>query len=327
MRKSPLLLSILAALPACHSTFEDRGCMNVPAEQTSCPESVEPAQLYLPDRCGDDLEIVEVTNGGTRVDLTTQAGTIQPACCYSVLVEDDQPNGECAIGRPYFDGGASVTAPLRAAEPQPGASASQRAAAWASAGAGEHASIAAFGRLALQLLAHGAPCALLAGVHQAALDEIRHAELCFGLAEGFGGTPVAAGAFPFNGPVDARISLAELAAAAVREGCLAETLGAHLAQAAADAAPEPAVKDALRAIAAEEGTHAVLSFRIVAWALSAGGAEVRRAVERALSEPWPRLDIAELSLRANVDAALLVRAANEGVAEVLAPAVARLLAA
>ena len=87
------------------------------------------------------------------------------------------------------------------------------------------------------------------------------------------------------------------------------------------------MKDALRGIAAEEGTHAVLSFRIVAWALSAGGEEVRRAVERALSEPWPRVDIAELSLRANVDAALLARAANEGVAEVLAPAVARLLAA
>src|SRR5688572_15410358 len=172
MRKSPLLLSILAALPACSETFEDRGCLIVPAEQTSCApaDSVKPEQLFLPDHCGDDLEISEVKSGGTREELTFQDGTTKPACCYTVEVVDDDPQGECVIGRPYLDGGTPLTAPLRAGAPQTPAADARRGVAWARAGAGEHASIAAFARLALQLLGHGAPSELLEGVHRAALD-------------------------------------------------------------------------------------------------------------------------------------------------------------
>ena len=329
MRKSSLLLSILAALPGCSTTSDGRGCMNVPAEQMTCPSagSVDVDDLYLPGQCGDDLEITEVKSDGTREDVTFDTGMKQPACCYTVEVTDHSPNSECAVGRPYFEDGTARSAEVRRGSARDSGVETRRAAAWADAGAAEHASIAAFGRLSLQLMAHAAPSALLGGVHQAALDEIRHAELCFALAERFGGTPVSAGAFPFGAPVSAHVPLAELAAAALREGCLAETLGAHLAAVAADAAQEPEVKNALRSIADEEGTHAVLSFRIVAWALAAGGTEVRRALERALAEPWPRVDVAELALRAGVDTALLARAANEGVAEILTPAVLRLLAA
>ena len=120
MRKSPLLLSILAALSACSETFDDKGCMNVPAEQTTCPGagSVKPEQLYLPNLCGDDLEITEVKSGGTREDLGTQAGTLQPACCYTVEVVDHNTSAECAIGRPYYDEGAAIAAPLRSEGPR-----------------------------------------------------------------------------------------------------------------------------------------------------------------------------------------------------------------
>jgi hypothetical protein len=164
-------------------------------------------------------------------------------------------------------------------------------------------------------------------VHQAALDEIRHADACFALAERLGGKRCTPGPFPFAEPVRTDVSLAELAAAAAREGCLAETLGAHVAEAAARLAPEPAVSAALRAIADEEATHAVLSFRIVAWALQVGGEAVNAAVRAAFAEPWPRLDVEELALRAGVDARLLAQAAREGAVEVLSPAVSRLLAA
>jgi hypothetical protein len=71
----------------------------------------------------------------------------------------------------------------------------------------------------------------------------------------------------------------------------------------------------------------VLSFRIVAWALAVGGAEVLAAVRAAFEAPWPRADVAELALRASVDEALLERAAAEGVTDVLEPARDRLLAA
>jgi hypothetical protein len=50
-------------------------------------------------------------------------------------------------------------------------------------------------------------------------------------------------------------------------------------------------------------------------------------VNAAFVAPWPRVDVDELALRANVAPELLRRAADAGVAEVLAPAWERLLAA
>jgi hypothetical protein len=323
MRKSPLLLAILGALSGCSETFEDKGCKEVPEEQTECeaPSQVKTGDLFLPGKCGE-LEIVEVLGPGTRGTTPTDVAVLE-TCCYPVLVEDHDPAGECVVGRPYYENGRALSAPLLAGVPA--ASEARRAAAWASAGAGEHASIAAFARLALQLLRHAAPTALLTGVHQAAIDEVRHSEVCWGLAERFGAERVQPGAFPFAGPVPTDVSLAELAAASVREGCLAETLGAHVAQIAAELAPEREVRDALAGIAGEEARHAVLSFQIVAWALAAGGAEVKAAVQRALGEPWPELDVAELALRANVPVSQLAAAARAGVREVLEPAIERLL--
>lgn len=329
MRQSPLLLSILAALTSCSETFEDTGCFNVPAEQTSCPNAgaVDPGDLYLPNQCGDDLEIDEVLSGGTRQDVPLAGtSTVQPACCYRVEVVDSDPEMTCTIGRPYCEGNQHLRAPVRERGRRSSHAAQARAKAWADAGAGEHASVAAFARLSLELMALGAPSDLLSGVHQAALDEVRHAEQCWALARRFGGTTRSAGAFPFPDRITVTRSLPDLAAAALHEGCLAETLGAHLVATAAALAPETEVRAALEAIAADEAKHAVLSFKIVAWSLRAGGAPVRAALEARLAETWPRLDVEELALRSNVDALELYRAAEAGVSQVLRPAVAALLA-
>ena len=94
-----------------------------------------------------------------------------------------------------------------------------------------------------------------------------------------------------------------------------------------DEVRQPDVQSALRNIAREEAAHAVLSFRIVAWALRVGGAAAKSAVCAALADPWPKLDVEELALRANVDVALLHAACEQGVAEVIRPATAELLAA
>jgi len=325
MTHRPLLVAILGALAGCSETFEGTGCMEVPAEQLTCaPENqVSPSELYLPGKCGD-LEIVEVLGAGTREDLPTEAAVEKtPACCYPVKVINHDPGTHCEVGRPYFEDGKALSAPLLAEDT--GRALPRRALAWANAGRAEHASVAAFGRLLLQLLRHGAPSALLRDVQQAGIDEVGHSELCWSLARHFGGGQTRAGEFPFAGKVDADISLAELADAAVVEGCLAETLGAHVAQAAAELAPEPNVRAVLASIAAEEATHAVLSFRIVAWALASGGPAVKAAVRAALGRPWPALDVDELALRAGVDVAELSAAARQGVTEVLEPAVARLL--
>jgi hypothetical protein len=324
MGKSPLLIAILGALSACKTREDGKACMQVAEEQTTCPARAEvnPSDLFIPDRCGWDVE--EVKSNGTRETIQTQANPQMPACCYLAELVEEEP--DCVIGRPYFDGGRELRAPLLSGdEPLPPASA--RAAAWAIAGSGEHASVAAFARLSLQLLRLGAPTDLLRDVHQAAIDEISHAEICWAFAQRFGAPRVSAGAFPFPDSIAVDPDLPALATAAVREGCLAETLGAHVVSVAAELTSEPDVRSALRTIAREEAAHAVLSFRIVAWALRVGGPAVKSAVCAAFADRWPKLDVEELALRASVDVALLHEASEQGVAEVVRPAAAELLAA
>jgi hypothetical protein len=77
-------------------------------------------------------------------------------------------------------------------------------------------------------------------------------------------------------------SLAEIAASTVAEGCVGETVAAVVAAEQRARATDPAVRAALAQIAADEARHAELAWRTVAWALRAGGSEVRAAVTRAL---------------------------------------------
>ena len=51
----------------------------------------------------------------------------------------------------------------------------------------EHASIAAFARFTLQLLALGAPAHLVEGSNAAMIDETNHAKLAFGIASAYAG--------------------------------------------------------------------------------------------------------------------------------------------
>jgi hypothetical protein len=332
MGKQPLLVSILAVL-ACGADegFDARGCIAATEDQTSCPSKrdVSVRQVSLPGRCGDDLEVVEVKSEGALTTLNHEDGTTSSACCYTVVVIDHDESYQCAIGRPYYDQGSPRRAPVfplaigRASSVE---TECLRAAAWSKAGAAEHASVAAFGRLALQLMALGAPVELLRDTHRAALEEISHSELCWSLARRFGEPVESAGPFPFSGPIDANIDLADLAAQVVRDGCVEETLGAHLVAELAAIAPEADVRAVLTTIAAEEAQHAVLSFRILAWALQTGGRRVRAAVSTALAEPAPlRLALGELALRSGVEVSALRAAAERGVRDVLEPARERLL--
>ena len=324
--RSALLISILGALSGCaEGTHDGKACLDIPAEQTECAtkSSLKPENLYVhsPSHCGED--VVQLKGEGTREQHVGSMTGV--ACCYPAEITDGESN--CVVGRPYWEDGKQRQAPLSPSVAGSVGIDPQRAAAWAAAGAGEHASVAAFARLSLQLMALGAPNALLRDVHQAALDEVKHAEQCWALAQCFGGAPVSAGPFPFQDSLSTRIGLAQLAADAVREGCLAETLGAHVLSVAAEHAPEAAVQRILSSMAEEEARHAVLSFRIVAWALQSGDSEVRASVLAALEAPWPRLDVKELSLRSNVDEQLLAVGAELGVRDVLAPAAKHLLAA
>ncbi len=257
-------------------------------------------------------------------------------CCYPVT----EPG--CLTGRPFLVQDRPRAAPVRrspakgwsrAASPSvAGLSSRARAAlaeAWASDARGEHASVASFARFTLDLIAVGAPAELLAAAQRAALDEVRHAELCFALASAYGGAPLSPGPFPFGGSVAVAGDLATLAASAVKEGCVGETLAAIQASAQRDAATDPAVRAALTTIAADEARHAELAWRTVAWAVAEGGAEVLRAVRAAfdealaappIPEPIAADLVTELAAHGRLDGPTLTRAFERAIAEVIRPA-------
>lgn len=165
---------------------------------------------------------------------------------------------------------------------------------WLEAARAEHASIAAFSQLSLELLAAGAPPALLTETLRAAQDEVEHAKRCFALAQAASGPAGAAhGPAPFPDVLrkDAgagrggRARLLErLAVDSLRDGCLGEGHSARVLQAAAERAADPALSRTLHGLSTDEARHAELGWSILAFCLSAGGAEVRAALARAARE-------------------------------------------
>ncbi|MEO7329978.1 MAG: ferritin-like domain-containing protein, partial [Minicystis sp.] len=198
-------------------------CFSWGDNQGACP-SLNDSYMYL----------------GLTCDETVVAGPMQGPgeCCYEVA---SSPDG-CAVGRPFVVEDRLLAAPARrgageswsalATTPAIEAlSLEQRAIlaeAWLKDALLEHASVASFGRFALELLAFGAPADLLRAAHEAAIDEVRHAQRCFALAGAYRGEAVAPGAFPFGGAVVLAADLAALAESAVIEGCIGETLAALL---------------------------------------------------------------------------------------------------
>ncbi|PCC72275.1 hypothetical protein SAMN02745121_01477 [Nannocystis exedens] len=156
------------------------------------------------------------------------------------------------------------------------------AAAWLEDAQMEHASVAAFARAALELMAVGAPPELLAGCAEAGLDEVRHAQVCFALAAAYGGVALGPGPLP---PVQPRAGgLVALACDTFREGCVGETLAALTALRGRRGCAAPAADAALAAIAADETRHAELAWATVAWAIDVGGVEVAEAVRAVAAE-------------------------------------------
>jgi hypothetical protein len=245
----------------------------------TCPPKAE-ASMYFEPWCGETTAQSE----GTFAD---------GACCYDVLMPS------CGVGRPFVVAGRAQTAipteqpsgwaDLGKFEPDVSAlSADERAflaEAWTRDGLLEHASIASFGRFALELLAVGAPATLVELAHKAALDEVRHAQIAFELATAYAGTTIGPSAFPFaGGAVEVSSDLANVAARVVQEGCIGETLASMVAAEQAARATDPAVRKALEIIAEDEARHAELAWRTIAWALGHANPSVRRAITNAFAK-------------------------------------------
>jgi hypothetical protein len=173
---------------------------------------------------------------------------------------------------------------------------------WQRAALMEHASVAAFARFGLELLALGAPSDLLLECARAMTDEAIHAELCFGLATRYGKRAVGPGPLSMESALD-DVTLESAVRNALLEGCIGETLAAAEAQAACEHASDPVVRVVLERIAADETRHAALAFRFVTWALGRGDASIAEVVRRTLSEHHDAN--ADASTAAASDAALL----------------------
>lgn len=159
---------------------------------------------------------------------------------------------------------------------------------WLADAGAEHASIASFALLALELLALGAPPDLVSAASRAAVDEARHARLCFGLAAAYGGEPREPAELP---PLRApRASFERVAVSSLVEGVYGEGLAAALLRARSRSAREPAVRRTLTTLARDEARHAKLAWDVLAFCI-----DRRPTCADAVAEAWRRARAAPLA--------------------------------
>jgi hypothetical protein len=185
----------------------------------------------------------------------------------------------CAIGRPFLVDDVARVAPTTrrgdwlacGLEPElhilrPDLRDRLRA-EWTRAAQLEHASVAAFSRFLMELLAFGAPSELVAETVSAIEDERQHAQICFTLASEFAGEPLGPGPLDVQGALETP-TLPRSLATAVREGCIGETVAALEASELAEHVVDPMLRQVLERIAADERRHAELAWKFAHWALS-----------------------------------------------------------
>jgi hypothetical protein len=158
----------------------------------------------------------------------------------------------------------------------------------------EHASVAAFARLTLDLMALGAPPSLIAAANSDALDEIRHAELCFSIARALDGRDMSPAPFPraqsvTTLPRSRTLAFAKLAVDSLVDGALHEGVSARIIAKLAQRCEVPGIVSVLRDIAADEGRHSAHGWAVVAWCLDQGGRPVAEALRGALRTLPPQM--------------------------------------
>ncbi|PCC74077.1 ferritin-like domain-containing protein [Nannocystis exedens] len=282
------LSTILLALgSAC--AVEGEACMAVDPSVEVCPAPEDVDRDKLRGGCGSKVR--RILGEGERVENISEVAEEEkdwvPGCCYPV--KETKP--DCVYGRPVRVEGEPVLAATAADDrwaaalavtgsALPPAVREELVVRWTRAALDEHASVAAFSRVALDLMRHGAPPELIEQAHAAALDEVRHARHGFAIASAIGGRPIGPGAFPLGPSVPLAPDLAAVAVEAALDGCIGETVASLLAWEAAAVCEEPAIREVLRGIAEDEQRHALLGWRTVAWAIRHGGLPCAR--------PWPR---------------------------------------
>jgi hypothetical protein len=316
-RLTTFLTRLLAVAPAtgCVGTLlpepelDGEACLSVPLGDACPDEAAAEAQLVGTFVCTGTSDEIKATGAFLSSEdvVYNYWGSYEPydpndtaadtgwtsdpmtRCCYEAAFEVGE---SCSIGRPLVVDGQAVSARRAARGDWCGAllpdvsgldpaARARLAAAWTQAALLEHASVPAFARVLLDLVALGAPSELVARTTAALADEVSHARACFALASAYAGHPVGPG--PLGVPTRPAPTLAQLAVETFREGCVGETLAVGLAAAQLRVATDPAVRVVLQAIVRDEAEHAALAWDIVRWAIDVGGDEVRQGVAAALA--------------------------------------------
>jgi len=222
--------------------------------------------------------------------MTTPMGLSHDMCSFDAQANRFQCTfGGCAIGRPFLVADAPRLAPrasradwsefaadVRLTDLEPTLRA-RLAEQWTRIALMEHASIAAFARFTLQLIGLGAPASLIERATAAMADETKHAKACFAVASNYAGERLGPGRLAIERSLD-ESSLQAIVLNTIREGCVGETVAAIEAREAAEYVADPALRELLLQIGADETRHAELAYCFVKWALAEGGPELERAV-------------------------------------------------
>ena len=254
---------------------------------------------------GEELCIFHLTCGVEQIGFATVGCQVVPTAIDGAPISDPTSVGfpTCFVnqGEGCLDGSYAPTEagivftcigcpggggrrPAGLVNVPPARASSQVGAYFAEMGRIEAASVRAFADLARELLAHGAPEALVTCARASAGDEVRHARAMRRLAGRFQ-------ARPGNVEIRARRprSLVALARENAVEGCVRETFGALVNAWQARCAEDPEVRAEMQVVARDELRHAALAWEIGAWLSPRLTPAERRSVARAQRRAVARL--------------------------------------
>jgi len=135
---------------------------------------------------------------------------------------------------------------------------------WLEQAEGEHASVASFARHTLQLMSIAAPSKILVSSQKAAVDEVNHSKICYGLASSILGYNYEAGPLDIEHSLE-KLDLKEVVNSLIKEGCIEETISSVEARLGSYTSKEPVFQTALTQIASEETNHAQLAWDTINW--------------------------------------------------------------
>ena len=201
---------------------------------------------------------------------------------------------------------------------------------WVETARMKYASGAAFSRQAAELMAQAAPAELVTRTHDAARDELRHAELCIAVARDLLDVPVELGRLPVV-PARRDVSVLDIAEECFVEGCIGDGVSAARSLQAAEVS-RPEIARVLAALAEDDLKHAALAWSIVAWAIRSDPRVVPSLLtttaawrSETLQRPDPprRRGLARFGV---LDPVAARRIADAVVAEIVVPALHQLVA-